>query len=560
MRKSVIAISLAVLGLAGTSPAKACDVLGTPTDVVAMPMSPTSINLTWRNTNNKAGGDQDVWFDIAVTDGAGHPLPQGITGGAEQKGVRYGELRSHLFNGLTPGQEYQFRMRARDEAGTGGCLSKQDSNTAVAWTPTQQIDAKCAPYADRAIQQVNLMKAHPVITTCNPDTSGPRWNPDRSAHYTACAELMRNHQPDFTGADTAGRDDTIKKCVPSAGQCTRYFIAWRNGNDLVPLEWCEEVLGLTSYCKAHGSFVAEDLNTKTGKRALICSPINKKDTPGEQVEHIARGVEQGLQDAFVAASPFLGPASEGLACVNGVIYACAALALDIAEHASGNQVPGVGADVLAITRQAQDCAGGDLGACAQIGLRGAARAGLNIPGKDPAKVAAAAQKCNANDQAACAELGEDAVDAAGLKGAPENATYGSPRTTPQHIVHSVTPPGTPPGPTGPNAFIGVWDTHTGQNAHYRLTLSDSNGVLVGKFENLDNSPQYNGTLTQKPGTTVTGEFFYTYVQPTTKGSGSGEFIVENGGRLIGKIVTNDNPPISTAWFGNRVGAPATSAK
>jgi len=115
-----------------------------------------------------------------------------------------------------------------------------------------------------------------------------------------------------------------------------------------------------------------------------------------------------------------------------------------------------------------------------------------------------------------------------------------------------------PSPTGPNAFIGVWDTHTGQNAHFRLTFSDSNGVLIGKFENLDNSPQYNGTLTQKPGTTVTGELSYTYVQPTTKGSGSGEFIVENSGKLIGKIVSSDNPPVTTGWTGNRVSAPSGS--
>jgi len=117
-----------------------------------------------------------------------------------------------------------------------------------------------------------------------------------------------------------------------------------------------------------------------------------------------------------------------------------------------------------------------------------------------------------------------------------------------------------PGPTGPNAFIGVWDTHTTQNGHFRLTFSESNGVLVGKFENLDNSPQYNGTLTQKPGTAVTGELFYTYVQPATKGSGSGEFIVENSSKLIGKFVTNDNPPTSTGWIGNRGGPPATSAR
>jgi hypothetical protein len=113
----------------------------------------------------------------------------------------------------------------------------------------------------------------------------------------------------------------------------------------------------------------------------------------------------------------------------------------------------------------------------------------------------------------------------------------------------------PPGPSGPSAFVGVWDTHTGQNGHFRVTFSESNGVLVGKFEDLNGNAQYNGTLTQKPGTQVSSQFFYTYEQPTTKGSGSGEFMVETNGKLIGKIVTNDNPPVKTGWFGNRVGAP-----
>jgi hypothetical protein len=113
----------------------------------------------------------------------------------------------------------------------------------------------------------------------------------------------------------------------------------------------------------------------------------------------------------------------------------------------------------------------------------------------------------------------------------------------------------PPGPSGPSAFVGVWDTHTGQNGHFRVTFSESNGVLVGKFEDLNGNAQYNGTLTQKPGTQVRADFFYTYEQPVTKGSGSGEFIIMSDSKLMGKIVTNDNPPLKTGWWGTRIGAP-----
>src|SRR5579871_3656253 len=135
MRTLVVGISLAVIGCAGLSTAQACDRPGTPNQVLAMPMSPTAISLTWHNTTSKAGGSQDMWFDISVTDGAGRPLVPSlsITGGAGQRGVKYGQSSSYTFNGLAPGREYKFQMRARDAGGTGGCVSQVGSNIADAW-------------------------------------------------------------------------------------------------------------------------------------------------------------------------------------------------------------------------------------------------------------------------------------------------------------------------------------------------------------------------------------------------------------------------------------------
>ena len=106
----------------------------------------------------------------------------------------------------------------------------------------------------------------------------------------------------------------------------------------------------------------------------------------------------------------------------------------------------------------------------------------------------------------------------------------------------------------------MWNTQTGQKAHFRVTFSESNGVLVGKFEDLNGNAQYNGTLTQKPGTQVTFMFAYTYEQPATRGSGTGQFMIENNGKLIGQIVTNDNPPIKTSWIGDKVGGPPAGAR
>ena len=152
-------------------------------------------------------------------------------------------------------------------------------------------------------------------------------------------------------------------------------------------------------------------------------------------------------------------------------------------------------------------------------------------------------------------------DALHLPAPPPSSVVLAPPPPPQPppvITHTGRAPGgppPPPGPSGPAAFVGVWNTQTRQKAHFRVTFSESNGVLVSKFENLDNSPQYNGTLTQKPGTKVDSTLLYTYEQPTTKGSGSGEFMITNSSTMVGQIVTNDNPPIKTAWFGNKVGAP-----
>jgi hypothetical protein len=416
MRRLIVGVSLAVIGCIGWGPAKACDRPGTPNQLTAAPVSPTAITLTWHNTTGKSGGGQDMWFDIAVTDGSGRPLAPSlnITGGAEGRGIKYGEISSYTFNGLAPGREYRFQMRARTASGAGGCVSQVGSNIAGAWTPTQQIDAKCAPYAQRAIQQVDRMKAHgPISPACNV-ISGPRWTSDKSAHYVACTEMVRNRQPDFMAGETAGRDDTINKCIPSAGQCTRDFVAWRKGNDGVPLDWCLDVMGLQKYCADHASFLATAY-PKSGGRAMICVPFSKRDSAAEQVGHIARGVEEGTQDAFVAASPFLGPISEGIACTNGIIYACAVLALDVVQVTTGKQVAGIAGDAIAIATEAQKCGNGDAGACAQLGVRAAARAGLNIPGKNAAQIATAAQQCNARNNNACIELGMDTADAAGLK-------------------------------------------------------------------------------------------------------------------------------------------------
>jgi hypothetical protein len=126
----VSAITL-TLGLQiGEAPASCGDRPGTPDQVTATPLpitpsrSTPSIKLEWRNTTRRGvfavpGG----YFDIEVTDRAGRNAGLGITGGAFQ-GNDYGTRGSHVFHRLSPNTTLCFRVKARTEGGTQGCVSQ----------------------------------------------------------------------------------------------------------------------------------------------------------------------------------------------------------------------------------------------------------------------------------------------------------------------------------------------------------------------------------------------------------------------------------------------------
>jgi hypothetical protein len=202
----------------------------------------------------------------------------------------------------------------------------------------------------------------------------------------------------------------------SPGECTSFFHKWRSGSDDDYLmSRCQQTMGITAYCTRLDAYPATAyLPDPPGGRYLKCAPVSHPDDAAEQIDHIVRGVEQGLSDAYVAAAPFLGAVTSGLACVNGVIYACAALELDIVGLATGTPVAGVTADALQSATQVEKCVDGNIAACAQIGGRGARLVGVNIPGKDAAQVANDAQQCANQDFAACARLGQTAGDAGGV--------------------------------------------------------------------------------------------------------------------------------------------------
>lgn len=120
-----------------TAPANAqcSDRPGTPTNVEAAPLdlgqgpSPDQIQVKWKNT-----ATERVWWDVEMTDEAGQVLPLRAGVGRGDEGV--GLEISNVY-GTAPGTTRCFRVRARTEPGTEGCVSEVWSNQACATTPAR---------------------------------------------------------------------------------------------------------------------------------------------------------------------------------------------------------------------------------------------------------------------------------------------------------------------------------------------------------------------------------------------------------------------------------------
>jgi hypothetical protein len=196
------------------------------------------------------------------------------------------------------------------------------------------------------------------------------------------------------------------------GDCTTFLRRWRGGYEGDDtMGRCLWIMGIEQYCRARDAFpgVAYDGN----RRYLKCAPYSHPDSAVEQIEHIARGVAQGLTDAYVAAAPFVTPVVAGLGCINGVVYACGTLALEFADQA-GLRLPPEATEAATIVKQVNACAEGAVVDCGQLGARGARALNLKIPGEDVAQVVEDGRKCGNGEFAACVRLGLKAADAAGV--------------------------------------------------------------------------------------------------------------------------------------------------
>src|SRR5260221_9059904 len=107
------------------------------------------------------------------------------------------------------------------------------------------------------------------------------------------------------------------------------------------------------------------------------------------MEQIGKGVVQGM----LVAAAYIGMAAQALSCADGVAFACATLALDIANRSKvlSSIDPGiVNKDTLnlvfTVIASVESCADYDVSACLKIGQAGLRVAGgAKMPGPDALK-------------------------------------------------------------------------------------------------------------------------------------------------------------------------------
>ena len=203
-----------------------------------------------------------------------------------------------------------------------------------------------------------------------------------------------------------------------AAYCSNVFRAWSGGqggldtDEKSPLATCSDFMGITAYCDSKNAGVAVGYIPQTTIRVLQCSERGHPENVVEQFVHIWTGIGQGLGEAAVASYAYAPQILQGYACLDGVAFACASLAVDLASRAIS--LPPELKDAIDIANDASGCVDGDIVACAKLGAAGARAVGVAIPGEDAGQIALLTQQCANGDYGACVRLGERAAMASGL--------------------------------------------------------------------------------------------------------------------------------------------------
>jgi hypothetical protein len=181
---------------------------GTPSDVRAEALSQSSIKFSWRDTTRPGEIPLGPFYDIEVTDSNGKSLKQSTTG----QGYLFG---GKVYKKLDFNKEYCFRIRARTEAGTQGCVSQRWSARVCATTYAPPI---AKPTADQK-------KAAPPPPPPPPKNYTGTWAVDLSG--VAYTFVMKQQGPAITGqivnADPQ-RNGTLQGSVEADGRAQFSYV------------------------------------------------------------------------------------------------------------------------------------------------------------------------------------------------------------------------------------------------------------------------------------------------------------------------------------------------
>lgn len=142
--KSLLGIAGTVLLLPTAAFASCNNRPGTPTDVTATALSMSEIRLNFRDTRGAGetagsifGGPPSIaYFDVEVTDQNGNLQPQTSAGRVQGYVHR---MNYEIYKNLAQDKTYCFRLKARTEPGTQGCVSLRWSGRACATTPVPAL-------------------------------------------------------------------------------------------------------------------------------------------------------------------------------------------------------------------------------------------------------------------------------------------------------------------------------------------------------------------------------------------------------------------------------------
>ncbi len=174
-----------------------------------------SDNQIWLDFTNTAR-EAPIYWDIEVTDGAGHYLAGNVAGvrgtRTQATGGQYSEMGQFQLtpiqgSNFSPSTHYCFRVRARTQAGKQGCVSELWNNPVCVTTPATDVNQFCSTYARDAINQLNYLRGVKYRGDCGDE--GARWSNDWLAHYNWCIGVRGNAQT--AGAPDYEREERNKR-------------------------------------------------------------------------------------------------------------------------------------------------------------------------------------------------------------------------------------------------------------------------------------------------------------------------------------------------------------